>query len=160
MLQFGPTFVWVAVNLLVLYFIMKRLFFRPVSEFMQNRANSIKDAINSAESDKRDASRIKKEYEDRLKLARDEAEKILNEARSKAGKEYDSIVGMAKRDAEGIFTKSREEIERERVVMLKGVRENVADLAISAAARIIEANMNNATNKQLVDKFIDEKGAA
>jgi F-type H+-transporting ATPase subunit b len=44
--------------------------------------------------------------------------------------------------------------------MLKELRSQVAGLALAAASRVIEANMNTESNKNLVDKFIDEAGAA
>ena len=44
--------------------------------------------------------------------------------------------------------------------MLKDIRGQVAGLALAAASKVIEANMDNEANRALVDRFIDEAGAA
>jgi F-type H+-transporting ATPase subunit b len=56
--------------------------------------------------------------------------------------------------------KGREEIEREREQMLKDIKGQVAGLALAAASKVIDANMDNERNRALVDKFIDEEGVA
>ncbi|MCR4437117.1 MAG: F0F1 ATP synthase subunit B [Clostridiales bacterium] len=153
-------FLMVALNLLILYFIMKRLLFKRVTDFMENRTNSIKESIDSAERNKAQALEMKQKYEDQLRTARDEADKILNEARGRGNREYDSIVAAAKQEAERVLASAREEIERERAQMLKEIKGQVAGLALAAASKVIEANMNTESNRALVDKFIDEVGAA
>lgn len=160
LINFTPTFVFVIINLLVLYFILKRLLFKPVTQFMENRAKSIKDAIDSADKDKGEAAQLKQKYEEQLRAAKDEADRILNDARNRGNKEYDAIVGAARKDAEGVLAKAREEIAHERAQMLKEVKGQVAGLALVIASRVIEANMDTESNKALVNKFIDEAGAA
>ncbi|MCX8129559.1 MAG: F0F1 ATP synthase subunit B [Clostridia bacterium] len=153
-------FLIVALNLLILYFLLKRTLFKPVTQHMENRTKMIRDSIDNAEKAKADAAELKKKYEDQLRTAKDEADKILNEARSRANKEYEEILQAAKKDAEGTMLKAREEIERERIQMLKDVRSEVASLALAAASKVIEANMDTESNKVLVNKFIDEAGVA
>ncbi len=160
MLKFGPTFIWVAVNLLVLYWFMRKILFKPVTQFMDNRTNSIKESIENAEKNKADALQLKKSYEDQIRGAKDEAERIINDAKAKANREYDSILAAAKQDAETVLVNARAEIERERDQMIKEIRGQVAGLALAAATKVLEANMDTASNKALVDKFIDEAGAA
>lgn len=153
-------FLIVALNLLILYFFMKKLLFKPVTQFMENRAKSIKDSIDNAEKAKAEASVLKQQYENKLLTAKDEADKILNDSRVRATKEYDSILNTAKQDAQGVLAKAREEIEREKAQMIKDIKNQVAGLALAAASKVIEANMDTSSNRALVDKFIDEEGAA
>ena len=160
MLNLGPTFIWVAVNLLALYFILKRILFKPVTEFMDNRAKSIRDSLENAERTKAEAYELRRMYAEQLGSAKQEADRILNEARSRGGREYDAIIEAAKHEAERILEKAREEIERERKLMLKEVKNQLATLALAAASKVLEANMDTESNRALVNKFIDEAGAA
>jgi F-type H+-transporting ATPase subunit b len=153
-------FIIVALNLLILYLVLRKILFKPVTQFMENRTKMIKDSINNAEKSKVEASELKKKYEDQLRSSKDEADRILNEARSRANKEYDDILLAAKKDAETVMVKAREEIGRERVQMFKNVRSEVASLALAAASKVIEANMDTESNRVLVNKFIDEAGVA
>lgn len=155
-----PTFIWVIVNLFVLYLILKKVLFKPVTEFMEKRSNSISEAIKNADNSKVEAAGLKNRYETQLKDAKVEGDKIQNEARNKANKEYEAILNNAKKNAEALLVKAREEAERERIQMIKEVRNQVATLALSAASKVLEANMDTDRNREIVEKFMDEAGAA
>lgn len=154
------TAIFTVINLLILYFFLRKILFKRVTSFMENRTKSIKDAIDNADMSKADALKLKQQYDEQLRTAKDEADKILDDARKRANKEYEAIVGSAKTDAEGILARAREEIEREREQMVKDVRGQVTGLALTVASKVLEANMDNEKNKALADKFINEVGAA
>lgn len=160
LLNFGPTFVWVIINLTVLYIVMKRILFKPVTRYMEDRANSISNDIKSAERDKAEAENLKKQYEDQLHAAREEGNRILSSARLRAEKEYNEILSAAREEAREYIEKAKQTIDQERQQMLKNVKNQVASIALAAASKVVEANMDTQSNRALVDKFIDEEGAA
>ena len=153
-------FIIVALNLIILYIVLRKILFKPVTEFMENRTKSIKDSIEDAEKLKAEAFEMKRSYENQLSGAKSEGERLMNEARLRAGNEHDKLVAQAQQEAEAILAKARDEIENEHDQMLKEIRGQVAGLALAAASRVIEANMNTESNRVLVNKFIDEAGAA
>lgn len=159
MISFGPTFIWTAFNLLILYFVMRRILFKPITLFMNKRSESIRSAIEDADKNKAESMELKKEYECLLRNARAEADRILEAARAEAGREYENIMFTAGKDAEDILVKAREEIEYEKARALNAVKNKVAELALLAASKVIEENMDNETNRIIVNKFIDEAGA-
>ncbi len=154
------TFLFVALNLLILYFFMKLILFKPVTQFMENRKNSIETALNDAEQAKLEAAESRKSYDQQIRNIKVDSDRLVNEAKQKASREYEDIVAAAKKEAELILQKGREEVERERAEMLKQVKQQIAVLAISAATKVVQQNMDSETNKSLVEKFIDEAGAA
>lgn len=150
----------VALNLIILYVVLRKVLFKPVTQFMENRTNSIRDSIDNAEKMKSEAEDLKHSYQEQLRNAKAEGEKLIDEARAKADKEHDRLVAEARSEAENILERAREEIERERTQMLKEIRGQVAGLALAAASKVVEANMDTESNRTLVDRFIDEAGAA
>lgn len=155
-----PTFVFAILNLLVLYWFLRHFLFKPVTQVMANRTNSIKKSIEDAEKQKADAIELKRKYEEQIKTAKEESEKIIADAIKKAEKEKSSIIEEARRESEALLNKAREEIEHEHELMLRDVKSQVAGIALAAASKVIEANMDTEANRILVDKFIDEAGAA
>mgnify|MGYP001161910552 FL=1 len=153
-------FIFVFINFMILYFFLRKFLFKPVTQFMENRTNMIKNSLDNAEKSKNEASQLKLQYEEQLKSAKDEADKIINDAIAKANNEYEEILNNARKDAEAILAKGREEIEIERAQMLKEVKSQVASLALTVASKVVEANMDNESNRRLAEKFIDEAGAA
>lgn len=153
------TFLFVALNLLILYFFMKKFLFKPVTQHMENRKNSIEKALNDAEQAKKEAAESRKSYEEQIRNIKVESDRLVNEAKQRASHEYDEIVAVAKKDAALIIQKGHDEVERERAEMLQQIKQQVAVLAISAATKVVQKNMDSEVNKTLVDKFIDEAGA-
>jgi F-type H+-transporting ATPase subunit b len=155
-----PTFIFALINLAILYFILKKILFVPVTKFMENRTKSIENNIQSAMNKKAEAESLKIEYENQLLNAKEQADVILKDASGRAAREYESIIAQAKEESQGLIDRTRADIENERRQMLKEVRNEVASLALAAASKIIEANMDNEKNRSLVEKFINEEGAA
>lgn len=160
MLNFDFTFVFTIVNILFLFWILKMILFKPATKFMENRVNSIKDAIETAQENKEQSEALKAELKEQLDKAVDEAGKIVSEAKAKAGKQYDEILVKAKEDAKALVAKAQKEIEIERANMLNELKAQIAGIALTAASRVVQKNMDSETNKKLVEQFIDEVGAA
>lgn len=160
MLNFGPTFVFAIINLIVLYFILKRILFKPVTEFMEKRAKSIQDGFDNAERMKNEAMKVKMAYEEKIRQAHIDAEKILNDAHNKAEQDYEAVIEEAKIEADRLLEKSRKEIELERQQMIKEIRSQTASLALAAASKVLEEQVDTEKNRELVNKFLDEAGVA
>ena len=156
----GFKFIMAFVNLMILYFVLRKVLFVPVMKFMDDRARSIADSIEDAGKQKAQALEMKMNYEAQLKNAKAESREIVEAAILRASAQQANIVAEAQRQSEEILARAREEIETEREQMLRDVRNEVASLAFAAAARVMEANMDTESNRQLVEKFIDEAGAA
>lgn len=152
--------IMVALNLIILYLFLRKLLFNRVTQFMENRTKSIKDSLDNAEKVKAEAGELKHQYESQLKSARGKGETLIEQARIKAEKESERIIAAAKQHSESIIAKALYEISQERDQMLKDVRGQVAGLALAVASKVIEANMDTVNNRALVDRFIDEAGAA
>lgn len=156
----GFKFIMAFINLIILYIVLRKVLFVPIMAFMEKRTKSIEDSIADAEKQKAEAIEMRNTYEAQLKTAKAEGVRIVDAAVAKATREQESIVAEAQRQAEELLAKAREEIELEREQMLKGVRSEVASLALAAASKVLEANMDTESNRLLVGKFIDEAGAA
>lgn len=160
LLDFTPTFVLVAINLLVLYFVLKKLLFTKFTAFMDKRATMIQESLEESQKAREFAETTQKEYAQKMRDSKAEVVKMLEEAKADTSKQSDELMKLAKVEAENLIVKAREEIERERDKMIKEVRSEVASLALAAASKVIEANLDTESNRRLVEKFIDEAGAA
>lgn len=156
----GFKFIMAFLNLIILYVVLRKVLFQPVMKFMDNRTKTIEGNIANAEKQKAEAIEMKAAYEEQLKTAKVEGKRIIDTAVAKAEAQQANILAEAHQQAEELLAKSRKEIELEREQMLKDVRHELAGLAFAAAAKILEANMDTESNRLIVDKFLDEAGAA
>lgn len=160
MLNVDFTFLWTGINLVVLYLFLKHFLFKRVGNYMDERSKKIEDSMREADEMIAEGAKLKSEQQSLLEAARDDRSYILLEARKKADAETDSIIDGAKHEGERLLANAREEIEREREKMMGELRGEVASLALKAASKVIEANMDSEKNRKLVDEFLDKEGVA
>ena len=154
------TFLFTAINLLILYLVVKKLLFKKLGAFMSERSGAIADDIEKAAALKAEGEGFQAQRQELLAASYDERKSILEEARQQAAKEYDAVVKKAKSDAERIVAEAREETERERDRLKKDLKREIAALVIAASSKVIKANMDNDKNRALVDQFLMDEGAA
>ena len=138
------TIVFTVINLLVLYFILRKLLFGRVNAVLEQRAARVKETIDSAEASKCQAEELRAEYEDKLTDARQEAAKLVADAQNRAQRAYEAKMADA-------------EIASERDAMLRGARNEVASLALLAAAKVAQRPTEDG-DWALVDSFLAEVG--
>jgi len=154
------TFLFTAINLLILYIVVRKLLFGKLGAFMGERSGAIASDIEKAEALRLEAEAMQKEQKEHLDASYDERKKIIEEARQQAAKEYDTVVRMAKKEADRIVADARNETERERDRLRKELKREMASLVIAASSKVIRANMDNDRNRALIDEFISDEGAA
>ena len=160
MLNFNITFIFTIINILFLYWILKKILFKPVTAFMEKRANNIKEMFDSAQSSKEQADAMKADLKKQLDKAIEEAEKIINDSKVRAEKQYEEILTKARNDAKLLAEKAQRDIEIERKNTFDDLKAQIAGIALSAASKVIQKNIDTETNKKMVEQFIDEVGAA
>lgn len=160
--MFNPeyTFIWTFVNLMALFLILRKILFKRVGDFMKNRSEGIASNIAQGEAAKAEGEAYRKQAKEALDNAAAERRTMLEEARKRSQNEYEAIIAEARSEAKHILESARQEIDRERKEMVSELEGKVASLAIMAATKVVETNMDTKANAALVDKFIKGEGAA
>ena len=157
---FWSTAFFTLVNLLLLYVILKKLLFKPVTKFMEDRNKMIQATIDSTEATKADIEELKLQYQEQLRGAGEEGKKIIEEQRSMAVMEYNSTILAAKKDARVIIDDAKREIEVEKQKAISELKNEMGSLVIKASEKVIKKNMDTETNRKLVSEFIEDSGVA
>ena len=159
MLEFHlSTILFTIVNLLVLYFFLRKFLFGKVNAVLEQRAALVKGELASAEDQNRQAQELKTEYEGKLTDARHEAAKIVADAQNRAQRVYEGMMADAEADAKRLRSQAEAQIASDRDAMLRGARSQVAALALLAAAKVTEQAMDRDSDRALVDSFLSEVG--
>ena len=159
MLEFSPSTIFFTIlNLLVLYFILRKLLFGRINAVLEQRAKLVREEISSAEEKNRQAQALREEYEGRLTDARQEAAKIVAEAQNRGQRAYEARLAQAEDDARRVQAEAESRLATERENMLRGARNEVASLALLAAAKAAQTALNADSDRALVDAFLAEVG--
>lgn len=147
-----------AVNLIILYLLMRKFLFGPVTHMIERRQKEIEHNIASAEGQKAQAEALLEEYNQKLEAAGQDAEALIASAKAKADSSYAKTMALARQEAQHLAAETREQLEVERREMLTGVRREVASLALLAAARVSGRGFAAEDDAALLDEFLDEAG--
>lgn len=151
-------FIWSAVNLLLLFIVLKIFLFKPVNKIMDERTRSIQNDIDSAKKSMEEAEALKQQYTEDLSNAKEEARRIVMKAQDDAAVEKAVLMQRSKEDADKLVADANKAIENERRRVLQQAQSQIADLAIEAASKIIGENVDDEKNRRIVDKFLSEEG--
>ncbi len=154
--EFWTTLFFTILNLLILYFVLRKILFKPVNKYMTNRSKQINDALDLAREAKRKVEAIEEENRERLKEIKAEGVLILDSYKKKAENEYNEIIAKANQDAENITQNAKRELEVQKEQLLNSVKEEIADLVIEGTKKVLNANLDEKANKKLIADFLAE----
>lgn len=158
MLRLDMNLVWTIINLLIIYWIVRKFLFKPVKKVLEARQAEIDKQYADAQNTQDAAEAMKKQYEESLSNVAEEKAGILNEARSKASGEYEKIVADAKAEADKIKSDAKKTADMEQEKYMQQAREQIADLVVAATAKIVASKQNEEADRELYNQFIAKTG--
>ena len=141
MLNINLSVIYNIINIIVLFLLLKKFLFKPVTDIMEKRKSLIEGALKDADNSKNEAAELKNQYETALKNAKNEAVTIV-------------------KDAKTIVENASKAVELEKEKAVRSAKNEIASLAIAAASKIVEKETDNESNKKLLDDFLSEAGGA
>jgi F-type H+-transporting ATPase subunit b len=160
LVELNWTFVFQIANTFILFLVLKKFLFAPVTEVMENREKSIKDSLDDAERISEEAEKYKKEYLGKLQSAEDEGREIISKATRIADERSSHIIKEAREEVSKLKEKADSDIELERKKAINEIKDEISSLAILAASKVLESEVDEAKNKSIVAKFIEQVGDA
>ena len=147
-------FIFYLINFLILVGVLTKFLYKPFLKTMETRKQSIKDALDNAELTNRRADEKMEKYSRRIAKVEEEGREIIREARMKADAQARDIVDEAHREASEIMAKAEAAIEREKEKAMEDMRQEIAALAILAAEKIVEHEIQKVGQEAVVDEII------
>lgn len=147
-------------NLLILLLLIKKFLFKPVMSILEARESEIKNMYDEAENARSRANELESQYTVKLDSARGEAEEIVKMAVKTAKTSSEEIISDAQDKAAAIMERANEKIEIERKTAINQAKNDLSDMAITIAGKIIERDIKADDHSAMIDKFIEELGDA
>ena len=145
-------------NLLLIYWIMKKFLFARVQKVMNERRQQVDKIYSDADESRTSAKQMKQEYETRLASARQEADTLIKTASQTAQRKSDQIVAEANTQASHVKQKAEEEIAQQKKQMLQEIRSEISELAVDIASKVVEREINQKDYDGFVEQFIQNVG--
>ena len=147
-------------NTFILFMLMKKFFFVPVKNMIDQRQAEVASTYQEADKAKQEALALQKQYNDSLQNARSEAGTIVQEAAKQAQQRSDEILAEAQRRAAGLLERAEEQIERDKKQAVAEIRDEISGMAVAIAEKVMEKEIDESDHRALIDSFIEKMGDA
>lgn len=144
------------ITVVVLVLILKKFFFEKVHNFMEARSQEVENTLKEAEETSLKAEQKLADYEARIEGAEQEKRQIIRTAVEEAKVQANEVVKQAYIQADRVKEKTRVEIEQEKALAKKELQNEIGSLAILAAGKILEQELDAKKQKEVVSKILDE----
>lgn len=151
--------IWGAVGFLAVFFILAKFAFPAMKKGMDARTERIRQDLQSAEDQRTEAERVRRDYETRLNEARAEATRIIEEARQTADQVQRDREAELQTELAEMRGRAQSDIAASKAQATEELRGDLAQLAIGAAEAVVQQSLNTKTHKQLVEDYIDRVAA-
>lgn len=142
---------WTVVIFVLVVLVLGKFAWGPILDQLKTRENFIHDALSAAKQQKEAAEASLKEYTEKLRAARVEADSIIAQSRTDAERLREELLQKAKGEAETIVQNAERQIRLETGRALQQIRHEAADLSVMIASKLIQRNLSKEDNEKLIE---------
>jgi F-type H+-transporting ATPase subunit b len=145
---------WTILIFGILFWILKKYVYPVILSGVEAREKALHDALEGAKKDREEAAKLLAEHKASIEGARDEAQKLIAEARQVAEKSRADLIEKTRGDQQEMLERARRDIATERDKAITELRREAVDLAIAGASKVVEQNLDSSQNRKLVENFL------
>lgn len=150
----GGLMFWTLVVFLILFAILGKLVFPKITAAVEAREKALEEAIEAAKRDREEAAKALAEQLQQIEAARVEAQKIIVEGRLTGDKLRAQMIEETHQQQQQMLERARREIEQEKERAIAELRREAIELAIAGASKVIEQNLDDQSNRKIVESFL------
>jgi F-type H+-transporting ATPase subunit b len=145
-------------NTLAIFFVAKKFLFVPVKNMIDSRQKEIDAMYDAAGAAKESAQALENEYKEKLAQAQQTSDRMVKDAVARGQNRQDEIISQANADARAILDKAAADIAQEKKKALNDAKNEISELAMAIAEKVVGRELNDVDQAKLVDEFINELG--
>lgn len=150
-------FVWQTLLFVGLLFLLAKFAWKPILSAVEERENTIKDALDSAEKAKADMEAVQADNKRILKEARAEREALIAEAKKTSTQMINEAKEAAQVEADKIASAAQASIEQEKNAAINEIKNQVASLSVEIAQKVLQGELADEKKQQaLVEKLVND----
>jgi F-type H+-transporting ATPase subunit b len=148
--------IWTLIAFGITVLLLRKFAYPRISEALDKRRIAIEESIDHAERTREEADALLREYRERLREAREQADDIVSRARKAGEKHQEDVLVEAKKTREDLMEQTRRDIEQETRRAIDSIRREVADLTVLAAEKVARKTLDGDDHRRLIEEALDE----
>ena len=147
---------WTLVIFVLVVAILGKFAWGPILEQLRTRETFIHDALSAAKEQRAAAEASMKEYTEKLRAARVEADQIVQRSRADAERLREEMKEKARVEADAIVKNAQRQIQLETSRALQQIRSEAVDLSVMIASKLIQRNLTKEDNERLIEEALKQ----
>ena len=152
------TALFILLNTLTIFFVAKKFLFKPVMKSITERQQEIDNLYADAGAAKEQARQLQESYQQKLNAAQETSDRIVKEAVARGQSREEQIIRDANAQAAAIMDKASRDIAQEKKKAINDAKNEISDLAMAIAGKVVERELKESDQASLIDGFIRELG--
>ena len=152
------TALFILLNTLTIFFVAKKFLLKPVMKIITERQQEIDNLYADAGAAKEQAKQLQESYQQKLNAAQETSDRIVKEAVARGQSREEQIIRDANAQAAAIMDKASRDIAQEKKKAINDAKNEISDLAIAIAGKVVERELKESDQADLIDGFIRELG--
>ena len=152
------TALFILLNTLTIFFVAKKFLFKPVMKIITERQQEIDNLYADAGAAKEQARQLQESYQQKLNAAQETSDRIVKEAVARGQSREEQIIRDANAQAAAIMDKASRDIAQEKKKAINDAKNEISDLAMAIAGKVVERELKESDQADLIDGFIRELG--
>lgn len=149
---------WTWIVFIALFLALRKWAWPAIVRVTEERERKIRQQLDEAERMHAEAGQALEEHKRLLAGAREEAQSLLNEAKTVAQKEREQLLEKSRQEQQQMLERAKREIDAERERAVAELRREAVDLSLAAAAKLIQRRFDSAADRKLVEEYLDAVG--
>jgi F-type H+-transporting ATPase subunit b len=143
------------IGFLIAVFLLKKFAWKPLLSILEERRSKIKSEFDNIDKEKKRVDDLLSDYETKLKEIDSLARVKIQEAAREGQKLANEIKENARRDSKEILTRAREEIQRDVDKAKVQLKNDLVNMTIRVAEKLIKEKLDAESDRKLIAEFID-----
>jgi F-type H+-transporting ATPase subunit b len=143
-----------AVNFFILLFILKKFLYKPMLRFLRERRESIEEGLKKSELAEKQFKEMRELQARELAKTRQEAQKIVDEAKKRAADAQGEMLAAGKAQAETLFAKAEKDITQLKNQRLAEAEKEIGKLALVGMEYLLKEQVSEEKRTALQDEAI------
>ena len=147
-------------SFLILMFLLKHFAWGPISDILKKREDKIANDLDSAEKSRINSAKMEQEREQQLLASRSDAADIIKNAKESGELSRQNILKETQEEVARLKSKAQTDIMLERDTALNSVKDDVADLSLQIASKILNKELSPEMHESLINQYIEGLGSS
>ncbi len=147
-------YVWIAINLALIYYLARRFLSRPAGQFLASRRQDIVERFQQAEEAVDAAAQLRDAASERLLGVSEEKQRLLDEARQRVARTSKDMERAAQDEAARVRERARSGIGRERDLVVKNIWQRAAEMTIRSTRAVLGDVSGTGDDEKLVQDLV------